>query len=455
MSANHRAKLEYSMQATVLRSVVLAVVACLSLTANARAVPAFADQTGLHCAQCHVGAFGPQLTPVGRAFKLGGYTLRSNDSAVPIAAMAIVSYLHTQADQSVPPAKNFATNDNVAIDQLSLFLAGGYGDRFGGFSQFTYDGVGKSVGWDNLDLRAVDTTKLFDADTTFGLSLNNNPGVQDVWATLPAWGFPFTSSALAPAPAAAPLFDGALAQNVVGLTAYVWWDNSIYAEAGAYRSLSQGTLRFLGADPAGTDLIDGATPYIRIAYQRDMGPHDIQVGAFALLANVFPGRDKSTGATDRLHDFGVDASYQFDSDENLVTANARFTHEDQELDASRLLGLSENRSDALNEMTLDASYYWDNTIGITVSHFQTWGSRDTLLYASNRTNKPDSDGFVFQIDGTPWGKDGAPFGNWVNLRAGLQYTLYTRFDGASSNFDGAGTEASANNTLRLFLWLAF
>ena len=440
---------------TMLRLAAAALIACFSISSNARAVPAFADQTGLQCSKCHVGAFGPQLTPVGRAFKLGGYTLRTNSDAVPVAAMAIASFLNTQKDQPAPPAKNFATNDNVALDQLSLFLAGGVGDHFGGFSQFTYDGVGKSFGWDNLDLRAVNTTKLFDADTTYGLSLNNNPGVQDVWATLPAWGFPFTSSALAPAPAAAPLLDGTFAQNVVGLSAYVWWDNSLYAEAGLYRSLSKGMLRFLGADPEGTDLINGVAPYFRIAYQRDQGPNDFQVGAFALLAHAFPGRDESVQTTDQLRDFGADASYQFDKDKNLVTANARFIHEDQDLNASKLLGLSTNRSDSLNEMTLDASYYWDNTIGFTISHFQSWGSRDGLLYAPNRTFKPDSGGFIFQIDGTPWGKDASPYGIWVNLRAGLQYTAYTQFDGASTNYDGMGTNASANNTLRLFLWLAF
>src|SRR5215470_12586360 len=201
---------------TIIRCVALALVAWLLAGSNARAVPAFADQTGLHCVQCHVGAFGPQLTPVGRAFKLGGYTLRTNWSAVPVALMAIGSFVNTQEKQPTPPAKNFARNDNAVLDQLSLFLAGGVGDHFGGFSQFTYDGVGKSFGWDNLDLRVVSTTKLFGGDTIYGLSLNNNPGVQDVWATLPAWGFPFTSSTLAPTPAVAPLLDGAFAQNVLG-----------------------------------------------------------------------------------------------------------------------------------------------------------------------------------------------------------------------------------------------
>ena len=39
-----------------------------------QAVPNFAMQTGQPCVMCHVGGFGPQLTPFGRAFKIGGYT---------------------------------------------------------------------------------------------------------------------------------------------------------------------------------------------------------------------------------------------------------------------------------------------------------------------------------------------------------------------------------------------
>src|SRR5438477_3393529 len=172
------------MQTKLTQTAVFAFIASLLAETHAQAIPAFADQTGFHCAQCHVGAFGPQLTPTARTFKLGGYTLRTNWDAVPLALMAVGSFVHTTTDQVAPPAKDFAANDNVALDQLSLFLAGGAGEHFGGFSQFTYDGIAKSFGWDNLDLRTVTTGKLFGADTTFGLSLNNNPGVQDVWATL-------------------------------------------------------------------------------------------------------------------------------------------------------------------------------------------------------------------------------------------------------------------------------
>jgi hypothetical protein len=34
-------------------------------------VPSFAARTGQPCSACHIGGFGPQLTPLRRAFKIG------------------------------------------------------------------------------------------------------------------------------------------------------------------------------------------------------------------------------------------------------------------------------------------------------------------------------------------------------------------------------------------------
>jgi hypothetical protein len=93
-------------------------------------------------------------------------------------------------------------------------------------------------------------------------------------------------------------------------------------------------------------------------------------------------------------------------------------------------------------------------IGGTVGVFDTWGSTDPLLYADNRTFKPDSQGMIFQIDGTPFGREGSSGDPRFNIRIGLQYVMYTSFNGADNNYDGMGRSASDNNTLRIFTWLA-
>ncbi|HEX4860853.1 MAG TPA: hypothetical protein VFV07_06420, partial [Rhizomicrobium sp.] len=165
--------------------------------------------------------------------------------------------------------------------------------------------------------------------------------------------------------------------------------------------------------------------------------------------------DKSTGKTDDYSDYGLDASYQFLGDEtNVYTLNARYTHEEQDLNATHLLGGAARSSDTLDDFRVDASYYWHDWVGASVQFFDTTGSRDALLYADNRTFSPDSTGLRFQIDATPWGNDVSPFGPRFNMRVGLQYTLYTKFDGAGKNYDGTGRDASDNDTFRIFTWFA-
>ena len=40
-------------------------------------------------------------------------------------------------------------------------------------------------------------------------------------------------------------------------------------------------------------------------------------------------------------------------------------------------------------------------------------------------------------------------------QAGVQYTMYSQFNGASKDYDGLGHNASDNNTLRVFTWFAY
>jgi hypothetical protein len=436
------------------RRLAAAVVLLTASAGAAMAVPSFAEQTGQPCSACHVGSFGPQLTPFGRQFKLEGYTMRAGESFTnPVSAMAIASFVNSAQDQAGPPAPHYGVNNNATIDQISVFVAGGIGDHFGGFTQWTYDGVGRAVGWDNLDLRATTHETVFGSDVLAGVSFNNAPGVQDVWNTLPAWGFPYTGSDLSPAPETGTLLDGALAQTVVGVSAFAYWDSTVYTEAAVYWTPSNNFLSAMGALPDG--VVSGAAPYFRLAYQKDYGDQNFEVGAFALIANIFPGGDESTGTSDHYTDFGIDGSYQFMGDNsNIYTVNARYTHESQHLAASQLLMGSANLSNSLDDFRVDAAYYWQNMIGGTIGFFNTSGSTDPLLYADNATFKPDSTGLTFQVDGTLFGQDMDVLGGRFNVRAGLQYTLYTKFDGASTNYDGTGRNASDNNTLRIFLWTA-
>jgi hypothetical protein len=442
----------------VLGPPLVAFAAYFSFGAAAYALPAFAIQTGQPCASCHVGGFGPQLTQFGRDFKLHGYTMRAVDplGSAPVSMMAVASYLHTNSDQDGAPAPHYSANDNTTLDEASLFLAGGAG-HFGGFVQTTYDGVGRSWSWDNVDLRAATDTTIGGASVVAGLSLNNSPGTQDVWNSMPAWGYPYTDSGLAPGPAAATVISDAFAQNVFGLSAYAWWNASVYTEFGLYWSPGASFLDHMGVDPADTNEIRNSAPYARLAYQKTFGDRSVEIGAFGLFADVYPGRDHSADAVDRVRDLGVDASYdETNGRGDTLSAHARYTHESQRLRASQALGGAENLDNSLNDLRADFSYYFKNRVGVTAAPFATWGSRDSELYADSSSFSPNSSGLMLQLDATPFGGEGqSPFGPRFNVRVGAQYVIYDKFDGARHNYDGNGRDASDNNTLRIFTWFAY
>lgn len=419
--------------------------AAAALARPAAAVPSYAVQTGEHCISCHVGAFGPQLTALGREFKLNGYTLTDGeDHTLPLAAMAQFSFTHTRADQAGGASPGFGANDDVASDQLSLFAAGRLFDHAGAFVQLTYDGVAHQFHWDNLDLRYARTAMLEDGDLVYGVTINNNPTVQDLWNSTPAWGFPFAASPLAPTPGAATLIDGGLAQEVLGVGGYASWDDLIYAELDLYESPSVGLLKGLGIASAGGDsLVSGTAPYWRVALQHTMGAHYASIGTYGMAADLTPGNVSGFG-TDRLTDVALDATYQYTPGPELtVAAYATWIHEDQALNASRQIS-GTRPSDTLSTFRANASVTWQGSYTLNLQRFATVGSADPALYP---TSSPNSAGWITEADWTPGGKPDSFMPEWLNLKLSLQYVDYTKFDGTTQG-------ASANDNLYALAWFA-
>ena len=228
-----------------LASVVAALVfltamalASLLTVEPASAVPSFARQTGQPCAACHT-AF-PELTPFGRRFKLGGYTMQGGDAKYPpVAAMVMPAFTHMQSayDPGSQPA-GLKTNDNFVTQQVTGFLAGNIYGNLGAFIQVTANPVTGSLALDASDARYVTPFKLFGQDGFWGIDVNNTPTVQDVWNTTPAFGFPQILSSIAPA-FSPPLthIESGWGQQVVGAGTYVFWNDMLYAELTGYGGL--------------------------------------------------------------------------------------------------------------------------------------------------------------------------------------------------------------------------
>jgi hypothetical protein len=456
-------------------ALVALVAAFLAVPRGAAwAVPSFATQTGQPCSACHIGAYGPQLTPFGMAFKIGGYTQTGGDgwqSYNPLSAMIIGSFTNTNsavpADQVTP---HYNTNNNFALDQISVFLAGRLGDNTGGFSQFTYSNVSNAVNVDNIDLRPY--TRVFDAggkDLRIGFTINNAPTVQDPYNTTFAWGYPYVASRLAPTPSASPILASGFVGNSIGYTAYAWYDRSLYLEAGGYTTVSPWALARIGNE-YGVGSTQGVAPYVRAAYQWDWNSQSAHIGALYMSANVDPTVDTyitdGSNGRDSYQDYGIDAGYMWLGDgTHIVTTQGIFVHENQNLQgsagaANAANGTSYGSNYGLNQLRFNTSYWYQNTYGATFGWQKSWGAANPVLYQPAELNgsansKPNSNEFILEADWVPFGKADSFASPWVNLKLGVQYTIYTQFNGGTTNYDGYGRSASANNTLFVFAWMAF
>jgi hypothetical protein len=445
---------------------------------GAQAVPSFSRQTGQQCIACHVSF--PELTPYGRYFKLTGYTIGSRQT-LPFALMAQASVTKTQNNKGVvgqaSAGNNIIGNVNprdgdVVFSGGSLFLAGKATDHIGGFVQWTYNNVatdpntgnlGGHNGIDNTDLRLTGIsygTNAKQPDWIYGLTLHNNPTVQDVWNSTPGFGFPFTSSPLAQTPAVRTLIDSSLAQQVAGLGVYAFWHKMIYAELSLYRT-ADGVFSWLRAGqyidtPQGVNRLSGYNPYWRLALNHEWGPHSMMVGTYGMMVNKLPENTNPETPTDHFTDTAFDIQYQYITNPHTFTAQATYIHEKQDWDASfpntlngNPFGLSvaaptpANPSTSLDTIKLKGTYYYLGKYGITLAYLSTTGSSDSGLYPV--TGLPDNRAYVVELSYLPI----------QNIRLMLQYTYYTIFNGAGENYDGNGRNARDNNTLFFNVWVVF
>jgi hypothetical protein len=419
---------------------------------NAFAVPSYSRQTGLPCETCHTVA--PQLTAFGRYFKMNGYVLSSSTLSPsspgktptesiskfpPISAMVLVS------DTVLNKAQPDSQNGTVAFpDQLSLFYAGRIAPHLGSFIQITYTEGDDHFSLDNTDIRYANTAMLGKSPVVWGLTLNNNPTVDDPWNSTPAWGFPYLGSDSAPGPSAGPqILD--LGGAVAGLGAYAWFNNSIYAGVSLYRSSQIGQSQPL--DSTASNVIKNVAPYWRVAWEHNWSTkgnytNSFEVGTFGMYQQLYPGGGAPlSGPTDDYTDYAVDTQYQLlTPNRSSLTVHGMFIHEKQTLDASD----PAQPDNHLNTLAVSAQYYWWEKFGPSLGYFDTTGNSNANLYGGPNAS-PDSNGWILQWTYLPA----------ENVQLGAQYTLYNKFDGASSNYDGTGRSASDNNALYLFAWFLF
>ena len=425
---------------------------------KAQAVPSFARQTGLACSSCHTNP--PELTPLGRTFKLNGYSMRGINviSAPPTkqaAGLSLLSYLPLSAwleisttglNKPQPDTQNWSYS---LPQDASLFLAGAYASHLGGFIQVTYDAQADHFTFDNTDVRYARNTLLKGKTLVYGVDFNNNPTVEDLWNTTPAWGFPFIASPSAPSPITATIVDGTLGSDVAGFGGYAMWNDHLYGAAAVYRSSHLG--QTLPNPGTGFDFnIQGAAPYWRVAWQQTMGNSYLEFGGYGMHMRSTP--QAVVGPEDIYTDAAVDAQFERVIPKwrnNLITLHGTYIHENSTLNAEFPAAASV-LNHHLNTFRADAVYHFGYRFAPSVQYFATTGTTDPLLFAADpfdgsANGSPDSKGYV--INFTYWPVQ--------NIRLGAQYIGFTQFNGAGTNYDGSGRNAGDNNSLYMLVGLVF
>jgi hypothetical protein len=465
----------------------VAIVALAVLSSPAQAIPAFNRQTGQNCVACHAGGQFPELTAYGRLFKLTGYTI--GERAFPIAAMAVASSSRVaNTSKSDDPAADFQKSGKAILATASLLVGGKLTDNIGGFGQITFDPYatqdenGKFHGHsnvDNIDIRFADRLISPQRDLIFGVSVNNNPSVSDPWNTAAAW----MQYVPVPSPSSSRFIDGSAPYpgfgaggNIAGVTAYAFLNQQWYAEWGAYGT-SRGLLSFMsaGLNKAATTQLSGLNPYWRLAWNHAWGPHALMVGTSGMVAQVYddPLDTSDPSTLHKYTDLTLDAQYQYLLDPNAVTAQFVFTSNQHRLPASMANQsvpyvdtsgnplANTNASNTNHLMRAKLTYVYQARYGGSLGLFNLTGTADTAYltpgYApatappslgdpgGNRTGSPATRGLTLEAFCMPI----------QNLRVGAQFTGYQRYNGAAQNYDGWGRNASDNNSLFLYTWLAY
>ncbi len=500
-----RKKIARELIAGTVAAIVQVPLLLMFASQEAQALPAYARQTGQNCVSCHAGGQFPELTPYGRLFKITGYTI--GERALPLSFMAVVSSSKVKnTSKSDDPPADFAKNGALTFASASLFIAGKVTENIGLFAQITYDnyaaqgvasdgiGAGSFKGHtsaDNIDLRYADRFIDSNRDLIFGVSLNNNPSVSDPWNTAAAW----MQYVPVPSPSSSQFVDGNAPYpgygpggQAAGVTAYAYWNKLLYAELGAYKTANRGfSFMTAGTPNADTVKLKGTNPYWRLALTREWGPHNIMLGTSGMITDKFDNsEDTSDPATvSRTKDLGFDAQYQYLLDPHTVTAQLAYMTSKirySDATANQPVGFVDalgnpvpntNSSDTINILRAKLTYIYQAKYGGSVGYFSRTGSTNTLNQSSgfdpttalitsdptgalgatavstrvsgNLSGNPGTRGFTYEAFWTPV----------QYVRVGLQYTAYSKFNGAASNYDGFGRDAKDNNTLFFYVWGAY
>ena len=444
-------------------AMLIAIAGGLLASGTAYALPSFARQTGMQCSSCH--AVFPTLNAFGRSFKLRGYTLGSalEDKQFPenlplTVGLQISDTSVKDRYKGADPAGDFPQSNKPIVQLLGLYYGGKIAGNVGTFAQYNWDGIEKQWKAEMVDVRYADSATTGGKELLYGVTVSNAPSIEDVWNTSGMWAFPHIGNA-GIMPMQTSLLDSMTLGNQVGnVGLYGFYDNQFYAEIGFLRNGKNGIFRALNSGVQLDTAINGNAPHLRLAWEKNWDSNSFMIGGNAVRADIFPDAAVQSGLTDRFTDVMLDSQYQYDNGDRQFSLTASYDREKRSWDASKPAMNASNASDNLNTFKLSGHYWYQRKIGGGIGIFDYRGDTDPMKYGmggmgaasamGNASGSPDARGWIAEAN---W----LPLENRQNVKLGLRYTAYTKFNGASSNYNGAGRDASDNNSLFAYVWMLY
>jgi hypothetical protein len=241
-----------------------------------------------------------------------------------------------------------------------------------------------------------------------------------------------------------------LAQDVAGFGGYTMWNDHLYLAGTLYRSEHIG-----GSQPnPGTGFginIRGMAPYWRLAWQTSTQNNNLEIGTYGMHLKTSPGA--ITGLEDGYTDWAADFQYDRTLPKlkgDVLSFRGTYIRENSSLVASLAGQAAASVGHHLNTVQGNVEYHFGTRFSATAGYFDITGTADPLLFAQapvsgSANGSPASNGFLLNASWWPQ----------QNIDLAVQYTDYLRFNGAGSNYDGAGRSASANSSTYLLVRFVF
>ena len=455
---------------------------------SANALPTFSRQTEQPCSVCHLNV--GELTHEGRKFKLMGYTAGKNVLPLSITATGSVTKIKSTSS-SIAPDIFLAKNDQPIAEDVSLYAAGKYFENMGGYLKWTLSlantnpiygssgvqtgtKVGQDAFLDTSEVRIANQSTIGGHGVAWGFSVNNAPGVQDLWSTTPGFSFPYRTSTLQSAwgigqfgPTS--LIDGGLSSQVIGLSAFTMIDDTLYLELTDYHRSQPGWGTISTTGPNLNSISSGDNPYWRIAWNKVQDENSYMFGTFGMNSHLLRDPLVVGSASGTYFDYGFDAQFQHITSTHSLSTQATLIYEDVNW-GPRSVGKShDNPNSNLVTLKSKVTYDYARKYGVSVFEFSSKGTVDNLYWSYNQNpnvitgacNQQTSLLTYCSANGSP-NTSGSGFELYYDpipyIHIVFQQTYYQTFLGGGTFVDnsaGQPRNASDNNLSYFYILLTY